>query len=144
MGSDGTLGLRAIKEKSGAVFVQEPASAKFDSMPRSAIDAGLANVVAPAEEISGKILKYFNRTPFLGTRSELNISDKDQSGLDKVILLLRTQTGHDFSQYKKSSIYRRIERRMSLHQLGKIADYVRYLRENPQKPSCSSRNCSSA
>lgn len=133
MGSDGTLGLRAIKEKSGAVFVQEPASAKFDSMPRSAIDAGLANVVAPAEEISGKILKYFNRTPFLGTRSELNISDKDQSGLDKVILLLRTQTGHDFSQYKKSSIYRRIERRMSLHQLGKIADYVRYLRENPQE-----------
>ena len=58
MGSDGTLGLRAIKEKAGVVLVQEPATAKFDSMPRSAIDAGLADIVAPAEELPGKILAY--------------------------------------------------------------------------------------
>ncbi len=65
MGSDGTLGLRAIKEKAGVVLVQEPASAKFDGMPRSAIDAGLADIVAPAEELPGKILAYLQRTPLV-------------------------------------------------------------------------------
>ena len=58
MGSDGTMGLRAIKEKTGVALVQEPASAKFDSMPRSAIDAGLADIVAPAEDLPGKIIDY--------------------------------------------------------------------------------------
>ena len=60
MGSDGTMGLRAIKEKAGVVLVQEPTSARFDSMPRSAIDAGLADLVAPAEELPGKILDYLH------------------------------------------------------------------------------------
>ena len=133
MGSDGTLGLRAIKEKAGAVFVQAPASAKFDSMPRSAIDAGLADVVAPAEELPGRIVAYLRHIPLPGARSELDMADTDQSGLGKVVVLLRAQTRHDFSLYKKSTIYRRIERRMGLHQLSKIADYVRYLRENPQE-----------
>ena len=65
MGSDGTLGLRAIKEAAGVVLVQEPATAKFDSMPRSAIDAGLADIVAPADELPGKILGYLQRTPHI-------------------------------------------------------------------------------
>ena len=63
MGSDGTLGLRAIKEKAGVVLVQEPATAKFDGMPRSAIDAGLADIVAPVDELPGKIIAYLQRTP---------------------------------------------------------------------------------
>jgi len=133
MGSDGTLGLRAIKEKAGTVFVQDPASAKFDSMPTSAIKAGLADIVAPAEELAGKMLAYFQHGPLLITRPALDVADSDQSGLEKVVLLLRAQTGHDFSLYKKNTIYRRIERRMGLHQLNKIADYVRYLRENSQE-----------
>ncbi len=133
MGSDGTLGLRAIKEKAGSVFVQDPASAKFDSMPRSAINAGLADVVAPPEELANRIITYLKHIPPLIVRSKLDMEDKEQGGLDKVILLLRTQTGHDFSLYKKSTIYRRIERRMGLHQLPKISDYARYLRENPQE-----------
>jgi two-component system CheB/CheR fusion protein len=136
MGSDGTLGLRAIKEKAGAVFVQTPDSAKFDGMPRSAIDAGLADVVAPAEELAGKIIAYLHHVPLLVARPDLpnlDLADTEQSGLEKVVLLLRTQTGHDFSSYKKSTIYRRIERRMGLHQLSRIADYVRYLRENSEE-----------
>ncbi len=133
MGSDGTLGLRAIKEKAGAVFVQDPASAKFDSMPKSAIAAGLADVVAPAEELAGRIVAFLKHVPLLIARSDLKLADTEQSGLEKVVLILRTQTGHDFSLYKKSTIYRRIERRMALHQLARIADYVRYLRENPQE-----------
>ncbi|MDP2133257.1 MAG: chemotaxis protein CheB [Sulfuritalea sp.] len=133
MGSDGTLGLRAIKEMAGAVFVQAPATAKFDGMPRSAVDAGLADVVAPAEELAGRIVAYLQHVPLLAARSADELDDKNQSGLEKVVLILRAQTGHDFSLYKKSTIYRRIERRMGLHQLARIADYVRYLRENPQE-----------
>ncbi|MCJ7829753.1 MAG: chemotaxis protein CheR, partial [Desulfobacterales bacterium] len=132
MGSDGTLGLRAVKEKAGAVFVQAPASAKFDGMPRSAIDAGLADVVAPAEELPARIIDYLNHARLM-TEPDLPRENKTRSALEKVFILLRTQTGHDFSLYKKSTIYRRVERRMSLHQIDKIATYVRFLRENPQE-----------
>jgi two-component system CheB/CheR fusion protein len=133
MGSDGTQGLGAIKANAGAVFVQDPATAKFDGMPRSAIDAGLADVVAPAEALAGRIVSYLGHTPLPGAPDTAPLSDKDQSGLEKVVLILRAQTGHDFSLYKKSTLYRRIERRMALHQLPSIADYVRFLRENPQE-----------
>jgi two-component system CheB/CheR fusion protein len=132
MGSDGTLGLRAIKEKAGVAFVQAPASAKFDSMPRSAVDAGLADVVAPAEELPGRIIDYLKHAPLINNADSARGS-KTQSALEKVFILLRTQTGHDFSLYKKSTIYRRVERRMGLHQIDKIATYVRFLRENPQE-----------
>ena len=132
MGSDGTLGLRSIKEKAGVVFVQAPESAKFDGMPRSAIDAGLADIVAPVEELPVKILSYLKHPPVI-TRPEQVLEDKAQSSLEKVIIILRTQTGQDFSLYKKSTIYRRIERRMGLHQIDRIATYVRFLQENPQE-----------
>jgi len=133
MGSDGTLGLRAIKEKAGAVFVQSPASAKFDGMPRSAIEAGLADLIAPAEELPDRIIAYLQHLPAPLRAPDPVQADTDQSGLDKVLLLLRAHTGHDFSLYKKSTLYRRIERRRGLHQLPRIADYVRYLRENPHE-----------
>jgi chemotaxis methyl-accepting protein methylase len=132
MGSDGTLGLRAIKEKAGVVFVQEPASAKFDGMPRSAIEAGLADVVALAEELPNKISAYLHHIPLI-TKTGNPDEYTAQSALEKVVILLRGQTGNDFSLYKKSTIYRRIERRMGLHQINKIADYVRFLQENLQE-----------
>jgi two-component system CheB/CheR fusion protein len=132
MGSDGTLGLRAIKEKAGVALVQEPATAKFDGMPRSAIEAGLADIVAPAEELPEKIIAYLRRVPLIA-RPETALEDKSQSVLEKVVLLLRAHTGHDFSLYKKNTLYRRIERRMAIHQIGKMAAYVRYLQENSQE-----------
>ena len=132
MGSDGTMGLRAIKENAGVVLVQEPATAKFDSMPRSAIDAGLADIVARAEELPGKILAYLQRTPLLA-RTEEVLEDKAQSALEKVVILLRAHTGNDFSFYKRNTLYRRIERRMGIHQIRKMAAYVRYLQENSQE-----------
>ena len=132
MGSDGTLGLRAIKEKGGVVLVQDPATAKFDGMPRSAIDSGLADIVAPVDDLPGRILAYLKRTPLVHT-AERKLEDKTQSALEKAIILLRTHTGHDFSLYKKNTFNRRIERRMGIHQIGKIGDYVRYLRENSQE-----------
>jgi two-component system CheB/CheR fusion protein len=132
MGSDGTLGLRAIKENAGVVLVQEPATAKFDGMPRSAVEAGLADIVAPVEELPGKILAYLQRTPLLA-RTELVLADKTQSALEKTVLVLRAHTGHDFSLYKRNTLYRRIERRMGIHQIHRLAGYVRYLQENPQE-----------
>ena len=132
MGSDGTLGLRAIKEKGGVVLVQDPATAKFDGMPRSAIDSGLADIVAPVDDLPGRIIAYLQRTPLRHT-PEQALEDKTQSALEKAIILLRTHTGHDFSLYKKNTFYRRIERRMGIHQITKIADYVRYLQENSQE-----------
>ncbi len=132
MGSDGTLGLRAIKEKAGAVFVQTPGSAKFDSMPRMAIDAGLADIVAPADELPGRILDYLKHVP-LHAWTDHDPDEKDRSALDKIVILLRGHSGQDFSLYKKSTISRRVERRMGLHQITKMNDYVRYLRENPQE-----------
>lgn len=133
MGSDGTLGLRAIKEAGGAAFVQDPDQAKFDGMPRSAIDAGMADVVATAQELASRIDDYRRYTPPQAEASELSLADADRSALDKIVLILRAQSGHDFSFYKKSTIYRRIERRMGLHQLSDIGDYVRHLRDNPHE-----------
>lgn len=132
MGSDGTLGLRAIKEKAGVVLVQDPATAKFEGMPRSAVDAGLADIVAPVEELPGKILAFLDRPPLMA-RAEAALEEKTQSALEKAVILLRAHTGHDFSLYKRNTLYRRIERRMGIHQIHKMAAYVRYLQENSQE-----------
>jgi two-component system CheB/CheR fusion protein len=130
MGSDGTLGLRAIKELAGLVLVQDPSTAKFDGMPRSAIDAGLADIVAPADELAGRIVAYLQRTPLIN-RPEGAVAEKLRSSLEKAVILLRAHTGHDFSLYKRSTLYRRIERRMGIHQIASMGSYVRYLQENP-------------
>ena len=132
MGSDGTLGLRDIKEKGGGVFVQEPGSAKFDGMPRSAIDAGLADIIAPVEKLPSSIIAYLNHIPQF-SKPDVSLESKSQSALEKVVILLRTQTGHDFSLYKKNTVYRRIERRMGIHQIEKIIDYVHFLQGNPHE-----------
>ncbi|MDB6004304.1 MAG: chemotaxis protein, partial [Prosthecobacter sp.] len=132
MGSDGTLGLRAIKEKAGIVLVQDPLTAKFDTMPRSVIDAGLADIVASAEELPDKLISYRRHLPQLA-KSELHLDGKMQSALEKIVILLRAHSGHDFTLYRRSTLYRRVERRMGIHQVGKISGYVRYLQENPQE-----------
>ena len=128
MGSDGSMGMRAIKGKSGMVLVQDPASAKFDSMPRSAMDAVQVDIIAPATELPAKLIAALKMPVRVTARQEL---EKDTSALEKIIILLRLQTGNDFSQYKKNTVYRRIERRMGIHQIDRIASYVRYLQENP-------------
>ena len=132
MGSDGTLGLQAIKEKGGVTFVQEPASAKCRGMPKSAIDAGTADFVAPVEQLPLKITAYLQHKS-ITAKSILAGSDKTRSGLEKILILLRDQTGQDFSLYKNTSLYRRIERRMGIHRIDKIGTYVRFLQENPEE-----------
>jgi len=129
MGSDGTLGLKAIKGRGGLVLVQDPATAKFDSMPRSAIASGFVDLVAPADQLPERIIAYLHHAKVLAD-PDCPMEKKDQSALDKVIILLRSTVGQDFSLYKRTTLQRRIERRMGIHQLGKISDYVRYLQNN--------------
>jgi two-component system CheB/CheR fusion protein len=133
MGSDGTLGLRAIRERAGSTFVQAPASAKFDGMPGSAIAAGLADVVAPVEQLPGKIVDYLTHAHHLARPDAPEPDSKTQGSLEKIIALLRAATGHDFTPYKTSTLYRRVERRMGLHKIDQIQHYVRYVRENPDE-----------
>lgn len=134
MGTDGTLGIKAIKEKEGMVMVQDPASAKFDSMPRSAIATGFADYIAPAKELSGKLIDLLN-TPesHRAKGSEPVLESSAVSALEKIVILLRSHTGQDFSMYKKGTLYRRIERRMGIHKIDRIAQYVRFLQENLQE-----------
>ena len=132
MGSDGTLGLKAIKEQAGLVLVQDPGTAKFDAMPRSAVEAGLADIVASADQLPGKLVAYRRHVPQIG-KTEQPLESKTQGALEKIVILLRAHTGHDFTLYRRSTLHRRVERRMGIHQLARIGDYVRYLQENPQE-----------
>ncbi len=128
MGSDGSIGLKAIKEKGGMVLVQDPRSAKFDGMPRSAIDTVLVDIVASADELPQRLISSSGSE---AAKLKIEYEGKDKTSLEKIIILLRTQTNQDFSLYKKSSMYRRIERRMNVLKIAKIAYYVRYIQENP-------------
>ena len=103
MGSDGTLGLRAIKEAGGITLVQDPTSAKFDGMPRSVVEAGLDDIVAPADALFGRLQDYLHSERRPVSAKPLT-DERDQSGLDKVMILLRTHSGHDFSLYKKATL----------------------------------------
>jgi two-component system CheB/CheR fusion protein len=125
-GTDGTLGLRAVLGAGGVSFVQEPATAKYDGMPTSAIQAGSATYVLPVEAMPEALLAG-NRT--LTVRQEA--PPAAVAGLNRILMLLRSGTGHDFSQYKKTTIGRRIERRMLQHEIEDTEVYARYLKEHP-------------
>jgi len=130
MGSDGCQGLRAIKEQGGLGLAQDPAEARFDSMPRAAIAAGLADVVAPAEQLPSKILahlKELRQSP--GTPESAEATG--EQALERIIRLLRIRTGQEFSLYKPNTLARRIERRMGVHQLATIQGYAHFLEANP-------------
>ena len=130
-GSDGTLGVRAIKGEGGVVMVQQPESAEFDGMPRNAIATGLVDFVLPPEQMPGQLLAYASHA-FTGRARVLSGPEpKTEDSLKKIFILLRTHTGHDFSQYKPSTILRRIDRRMAVHQVDSLDCYVKYLQQTP-------------
>ncbi len=129
MGSDGTGGARAVREAAGVVFVQAPETAKFDAMPRSVIDAGLADVVAAADALPRRIREVLAQ-PAANERTHDAAAGAEDEALDVVVAVLRGATGHDFSLYKRSTLARRVARRAGVHQLA-VPAYVQYLRENP-------------
>jgi two-component system, chemotaxis family, CheB/CheR fusion protein len=130
-GSDGTLGVRAIKGEGGMVMAQIPESCEFDGMPRSASATGMVDYVLSPAEMPAQLMAYvahaFGRPTRLATLS----TPLTENALKKIFILLRTQTGHDFSQYKPSTICRRIERRMAVHQIDSTEAYVKYLQQTP-------------
>lgn len=132
MGADGTQGARIIKLHGGVVAAQEPASAKFDSMPRAAIAADVVDLVGTPSTLPEKILSRL-RHGLPGQRAAGEPEPHQPGALEDILGQLRARIGRDFSVYKKSSISRRIERRMSVHQLKDLPDYARYVRNNPQE-----------
>lgn len=127
-GSDGTLGVRAVKDAGGMVMVQSEASAEFDGMPRSAIGTGLADFVAAPEELPALLLKYVNHPLAALERGVISQGDaQPESSMRQLFALMRERTGVDFSLYKPTTIERRIERRMSVQQIDSLASYVRFL-----------------
>src|SRR6202167_4928700 len=126
-GSDGTLGVRAVKGEGGMVMAQTPESTEYDGMPRSAIATGMVDFVLPPNEMPAKLLAYAAHA-FKAYHVPVSPQATQQpDGLEKIFLLLRSQTGHDFSQYKRSTIVRRVERRMAVHQIDDLEDYLRYM-----------------
>ena len=131
-GTDGTLGVRAIKGENGLVMAQNPESAEFDGMPRSAIGTGLVDYVMPPAEMPAKLIAYAEHLTGR-PRLETVATTETENALKKIFVLLRTQTGHDFSLYKPSTINRRIERRMGLNQIDRLESYVAYLNKTPDE-----------
>jgi len=132
MGSDGETGVRMIKEKLGMVMVQDPETAQYNSMPLASIGTNLADYVLMPEEMPIKLIQYLNHPVLTEEPSEQARSEiRNAHSVQKILMLLRSHTGHDFSLYKKSTILRRIDRRVAYHQLPDYVQYVNYLRENP-------------
>jgi two-component system CheB/CheR fusion protein len=130
MGMDGTEGVKAIKAGLGMVMVQDPVTCKYDSMPRNAIATSLVDYVLPPEEMAETLRAYVRRFA-LGPRPAAPPHEEiPDTVLNKIHMRLRSTTGHDFSAYKESTIIRRIQRRMSIHQIDKISDYLGYLDQN--------------
>jgi two-component system, chemotaxis family, CheB/CheR fusion protein len=131
-GSDGSIGIKAVNANLGLVLVQKPDTAKYDSMPRSAIETGLVDYVVTAEDMPGTIMKYVHA---LGDRTRP--TKLEQIGgfdsVQKILTTVKRETGHDFSYYKKSTINRRVERRMTVHQLENTEQYATYLSSNPKE-----------
>lgn len=132
-GSDGALGVRAVKGEGGMAMVQPPESTEYDGMPRSAIATGLVDFVLPPAEMPAQLIAYVSRAFGKSVRAEPAPTLKTEDAMRKVFVLLRAQTGHDFSQYKHNTINRRIERRMAVHQVERLDDYVHLLRQTPSE-----------
>ncbi len=130
-GCDGTLGVRAIKGEGGMIMAQAPGTAEFDGMPLSAIATGMVDYELSPDKMGARLVAYtshFNHTSHVSSTPHQVQTD---STLNKIFILIRDYTGHDFSQYKPSTINRRIERRLAVHQIQDIKNYVQFLRHNP-------------
>lgn len=133
-GSDGTLGLKAIKEHGGLTIAQDPGKAKFDGMPRSAISAGFVDLVLDVEEMPARVLEFVQHLWTVQRRKGAEALQKEiTEHLPKIALLLRKRTGHDFSLYKQSTLVRRIQRRMQLLYIDAADQYTQCLQRSEEE-----------
>ena len=130
MGKDGTLGLKEIQTEGGIAIVQDPQTAQFKGMPQNAISAHVADYILAAEKIPAQLIKHTTKiNTEIVSETELTVPHENQ--LKKIFLLIRNQTGYDFSNYKVNTIVRRIAKRTSLNQIDAIDDYIAFLQNNP-------------
>lgn len=129
-GTDGTLGIRAIKGEAGMTMAQDIVSAKYDGMPKSAIATGLIDFVLPPAQMPEQLIKYIRHQHCTKHKAPFISQEEIETSMQKIFMLLRTATNHDFSLYKKNTICRRIERRMHVQQIDKLDDYVRFLQDS--------------
>ena len=127
-GTDGTLGIRAIHGAGGTVMIQSPSTAKYTGMPESAVQTGLADFVLSAEKMALQLNEYSKQ---LGKKPKISAPREDR--LRQILGLIRTRTGHDLSLYKKTTLTRRVEKRMNLHHISTTAAYAEYLRQHPDE-----------
>lgn len=135
-GTDGTVGLKAVKGHSGMAMVEDPDAAAYAGMPSSAIATGLADYIVSPAGIPGQLTAYGKAMAFYNARppeTEEEVTTNLDHYLQKIFMLIRSRTGHDFSSYKPTTMRRRIERRMNVHQIDKPEHYVRLLQETPQE-----------
>jgi two-component system CheB/CheR fusion protein len=131
-GSDGTLGLRAIKEHGGLTLAQE--GAEYDGMMRSALSTGLVDFVVLAEEMPAKLAGYFRHiNEIIAAKGPEGPEHEAADAFAQICGLLRARTGHDFSGYKNSTIARRVQRRMQVLQVDTVAAFLARLREDPRE-----------
>jgi two-component system CheB/CheR fusion protein len=129
-GSDGAIGIKAIKEAGGIILVQDPEEAEYGSMPRSAVATGLADFVLPVREIAARLPELIRGR----NKAALEpLADSDEETLQRILSHLRVRTGHDFSRYKSSTLRRRIARRMQVQRAATLHDYLANLRENAEE-----------
>ena len=129
MGRDGTEGAKSIKNNNGSILVQDPEDAKFNSMPINVIASVHIDGIATAINLPEKLFSLLKLEPQAIPNKAANIYNK--TDIDQIIAMLKAQTGNDFSMYKKSTLSRRIERRLSIHHLKNTAEYVQFLQDNP-------------
>ncbi len=129
-GSDGSVGVRAIKGEGGLVMAQLPASTEFEGMPRSAIATGAVAYELTPTEMAAQLIKY---TSHRGPRLTVPPAPGLENTLGSIFVLLRAQTGHDFSHYKPNTVNRRIERRMAVHQIARLEEYLKYMQQTPDE-----------
>jgi two-component system CheB/CheR fusion protein len=141
-GTDGTMGLKAIKDAGGLTIAQDLLSAEFDGMPRSAIDTGMVDYVLAPEKIAEQIVNYAkgSRPQRRGMTMTTALFVPSPEILEKIFHLLQSQTGHDFSSYKKSTICRRIFRRMSSDKIENPSEYLRLLEQNAEEVAALSKD----
>lgn len=131
-GTDGTRGIRAIKETGGMVMVQDEESAQFDGMPRSAVGTGIVDYVLSPERMPLELQNYTHGRYTLAFRDKQQVLDSDDA-VAKILGMIRTTTSIDFSFYKPNTILRRIERRMGINQIETAEEYIRFLEESPNE-----------
>ncbi len=133
-GSDGTNGIKSVKEHGGLVLVQDPGSAKFDGMPRSAINTGLVDFVLSPKEIAEEILN-FSHYPTIIPPQEDEEFFTDEETLSRIYSILKKVSGIDFTYYKRTTVMRRIERRMVITHSSSMNRFAHLLEENPEEAS---------